>query len=219
MAAEDNGEVRCFSTPVGSKQLDCTHFFSQEAFIKAVAQVKIGICPLLYGKGRRLNHANFSASANNHSFNTSELGFTTKLVSSSATKRGRTRVYDQCQYTDNVYTDEEILRPGKRIRNSSGQGQISMASNPSRKAIRIGDTDIVYAYYDHTLRRCQQLWCKSIGKTWVKAILPKKQSTNPYTKGDASRPDWWPKTYFKVGEYTPRKLRHKEPDHLIMGGK
>ncbi len=44
---------------------------------------------------------------------------------------------------------------------------------------------------------------KLIAKHYIKHLEPRKQSLYPYCKGDASKPDWWPK-----------KIRHREPDHL-----
>ncbi|KAI1116080.1 hypothetical protein F5Y14DRAFT_85559 [Nemania sp. NC0429] len=219
VAAEDNGKAICFSTPVGSKQLDCTQFFDQGAFVKEVARVKTGISSTLERRSsHRLDHANLSVLGDDQSFNSSRSDGTP----SSTSKRSRARARDQCQYT-NPYIDDENSRPGKRVRTHSsqrgpqGQGRMSMASNMSRKAIKVGDSEAIYAFYDYTFRRCQQLACKLIGKAWIKAILPKKQASNPYTEGDKTRPDWWPETYCNIGDRKPIYLRHKEPDHLIMG--
>lgn len=93
-----------------------------------------------------------------------------------------------------------------------------MGTMQPRKGIRIGDSDAVYAFYDHRLKCCQQTACKIIAKAWVKAVAPKKQTTNPYTRGDKTRPDWWPKTYCRFGEDEHKDLRHKEPDHLGKEG-
>ncbi|KAI0476722.1 hypothetical protein F4859DRAFT_60023 [Xylaria cf. heliscus] len=91
---------------------------------------------------------------------------------------------------------------------------MSIGTMQPKKGIRIGDSDAVYAYYDHRLKCCQQTACKIIAKAWVKAVAPKKQSTNPYTGGSKTRPDWWPTMYRKFGENTYKDLRHKEPDHI-----
>lgn len=46
-------------------------------------------------------------------------------------------------------------------------------------------------------------------------LAPKKQANNPYTKGDATAPDWWPKPW---GPGKKDKTRHIEPDHMWKNG-
>jgi hypothetical protein len=94
-----------------------------------------------------------------------------------------------------------------------------MVTIQPKRGIKIGDDEAVYAFYDQRFRSCQQAACKIIAKAWVKAVEPKKQSTHPYTRGDETRPDWWPKTFSKVRSDVVEELRHKEPDHLGKDGK
>ena len=134
----------------------------------------------------------------------------------------RARPQGRPNYPDvvmNEYVDEVTRKSKKRPR--AGSRQLVIASRQAiqpTKGIRIGDGDAVYALYDHHLKCCQQTACKIIAKAWVKAVAPKNQSTPPYTKGDKTRPDWWPKLYCRYGEDTYKELRHKEPDHLGKDG-
>lgn len=91
---------------------------------------------------------------------------------------------------------------------------IPAATTAKKRSITIGDSQQVWAFYDQCLKACQQNACKIMGKAWVKAVAPKKQSTNAYIKGDSSAPDWWPKRY---GPNSSDYVRHKEPDHLLKG--
>ncbi|KAI0526502.1 hypothetical protein F5B22DRAFT_641644 [Xylaria bambusicola] len=194
VAAEDNGRVICLSTPIGSSQLDHEQFFDQNAFLNNINQIR---------RGDPLDGPDLSIGA--------ELGTILQ-------ETGRTRTQSRYSYPNNVvagYADDATRRSRKRPRASSRQpGSASRQAVEPKKGIRIGDSDAVYAFYDHHLRCCQQSACKMIAKAWVKAVAPKKQSTHPYTRGDRSRPDWWPKVYCKYGEDTYKALRHKEPDHL-----
>ncbi|KAI0448018.1 hypothetical protein F4803DRAFT_545541 [Xylaria telfairii] len=205
VAAEDNGRVICLSTPFGSSQLDHDVFFNSDAFIREVVRVQ-------------------QAPIDNQSFNEPELAYNTGM-SISAPEVNVTRTRDRHQYPKGT-VDNDIngaaRRSKKRPRASSKQRGgssirrevMSMGTLQPRKGIRIGDSDAVYAFYDHRLKCCQQTACKIIAKAWVKAVAPRKQTTNPYTRGDKTRPDWWPKTYCRFGEDTYKDLRHKEPDHL-----
>ena len=76
--------------------------------------------------------------------------------------------------------------------------------------LEIGDTEKVIAYYEAALRRFQQLNCRNIAKSFIKAIEPRKQVKHPYNGGrsgdpEATKPAWW-----------PASVMHKEPDHLKM---
>ncbi|KAI1359529.1 hypothetical protein F5Y08DRAFT_76687 [Xylaria arbuscula] len=193
VAAEENGKVICLSSPVGSSQLDHEQFFDQGAFINSINQRRRADPP-----------------------DESELGPRTVL---NIQEVGRARPQLRHSYSNTMVRDEYADNVNRRSRKRprAGSRQPAVASRhaiQATKGIRIGDGDAVYAFYDHHLRCCQQTACKIIAKQWVKAVAPKKQSTNPYTKGHESRPDWWPKVYCKYGEDTYRELRHKEPDHL-----
>ncbi|KAI1751403.1 hypothetical protein F4782DRAFT_181966 [Xylaria castorea] len=203
VAAEENGKVICLSTPYGSSQLDHGVFFDQDAFIRESNRVQ---------------------QADNQSFDELQRRFSTGM-SMGILEADRTRIRDRRHYpksTVEVSANDAARRSKKRPRTGSNhrgldnikQENMPMAAMPPRKGIRIGDTAAVYAFYDHRLRSCQQTACKTIAKAWVKAIAPKKQSIHPYTGGDVTRPDWWPKTYHRFGEDTDKPLRHKEPDHL-----
>ncbi|RYC63231.1 hypothetical protein CHU98_g2956 [Xylaria longipes] len=204
VAAEENGRVICLSTPFGSSQLDHTVFFNSEAFLREVDRVH-------------------QAPVDNQPFVKSELGFNTGM-SVDVPEVNRTKIGDRHQYskiTADSCANDTARRSKKRPRASSKQrgtgtkqDRIPMGFLQPKKGIRIGDRDAVYALYDHRLKCCQQTACKIIAKAWVKAVAPKKQSTHPYTGGDRTRPDWWPKTYCSFGEDTVKDLRHKEPDHL-----
>ncbi|KAK4123395.1 hypothetical protein N657DRAFT_656640 [Parathielavia appendiculata] len=82
----------------------------------------------------------------------------------------------------------------------------------TKRALVIGDSNEVLKFYDHRFRCIQQSACKEIAKAFVKVIAPKKQANNPYTKRDASAPDWWPKP---SGPGEKGKVRHIEPDHQL----
>ncbi|GAW21802.1 hypothetical protein ANO14919_113270 [Xylariales sp. No.14919] len=163
-----------------------------------------------------LNEVNRIQQASSQSFNEPELGFSTEM--STCVPETRARTHGRLD----SYVDNEVRKSKKRPRAGSKQPGISSRQDSislvtiqqPKRGIRIGDTEAVYAFYDHNLKCCQQTACKIIAKAWVKAVAPKKQSTHPYTRGDESRPDWWPRTYCKFGEDNYRVLRHKEPDHL-----
>lgn len=72
-----------------------------------------------------------------------------------------------------------------------------------RRTIQINDADEVTEYYYNTFRTIQQVACRLIAKAWIKALAPRKQSTNPYTGGQEHAPAWWPEGTI-----------HKEPDHI-----
>ncbi|KAJ2982732.1 hypothetical protein NUW58_g6380 [Xylaria curta] len=204
VAAEDNGKVFCLSTPVGSLQLEYEKFFDRMGFLEEAQRIQ-------------------QVPPDIQSFNQSEPCYDTEMSTgipdSSSRIRGR-RPYSNS--TADSRAVEATRRSKKRPRAGSKQSRIgisrpsniSMVTIQPRKGIKIGDSDAVYAFYDHRLKCCQQTACKLIAKAWVKAVAPKKQSTHPYTRGDKTRPDWWPKTYCRFGEDTYKELRHKEPDHL-----
>lgn len=81
---------------------------------------------------------------------------------------------------------------------------------PCSRAIKIGDANAIWNFYEQRFNNCQQIACKLIAKAWVKVVEPKKQSTHPYVGGDEKAPGWWPKSQTKI--------RHKEPDHLSKRG-
>ncbi len=84
-----------------------------------------------------------------------------------------------------------------------------------KKALAIGDSNAVWEFYDRGFKCIQQTACKEMGKALIKIIAPKKQANNPYTKGDATAPDWWPRPW---GPGEKDRVRHVEPDHLWKKG-
>ncbi|EGX89113.1 kinesin, putative [Cordyceps militaris CM01] len=102
-------------------------------------------------------------------------------------------------------------RKRPRPRNPLNDDEDTQMTVSSRRGIRVGDSDAVWAFYEQRFKNCQQTACKLIAKAWVKAVEPKKQSTHPYTGSDEKAPDWWPKPW---GPTKDDKVRHKEPDHL-----
>ncbi|KAI1149205.1 hypothetical protein F4825DRAFT_453693 [Nemania diffusa] len=198
-AMENDNSITYFSSPASDPQINFHAFFNSGAFAKEV---------------RRIERVRNGSS----SFDGPELGFNPEMHTP-IYESSRTDVRDQ--YYQPIAADgstsDNVRRPRKRQRTNSdipsGRG-MSMATTEASRGIKIGDVHAVYAFYDHYLKCCQQTACKTLGKAWVKAIAPKKQSTNPYTKGDETRPDWWPKFYRKFGCETWKNMRHKEPDHL-----
>jgi hypothetical protein len=81
----------------------------------------------------------------------------------------------------------------------------------SRKALRIGDEQAVWKFYETRFKNCHQNLCKILAKAWVKVVEPRKQTNHPYTGGDDKAPTWWPQPW---GTSKEEKVRHKEPDHL-----
>lgn len=84
-----------------------------------------------------------------------------------------------------------------------------------KKALKIGNKDEVWKFYEQRFKNIQQSACKMIAKAWIKLIAPKKQSNHPYTGQEARAPDWWPKP---IGPARDERVRHKEPDHLYKPG-
>lgn len=94
------------------------------------------------------------------------------------------------------------------------------------QAIKIRD---LLEWYTTALKMMGQLACKDIGKIWIKACHPKKQTTHPYNGGATNKkslrlygfggaltkPDWWPPM---VGWEEGKGCRHQEPDHIKKPG-
>ncbi|KAJ8132110.1 hypothetical protein O1611_g1513 [Lasiodiplodia mahajangana] len=199
VAAEDEGEVFCSSIPLNSSQLNYQRFFDQKAFVAEISRAKEETGQLL-----------------DQSF-CSEMD-TSGLARTRTSMRSRRR-YQAIQ--GDGYDNDEDHRPRKRQRTiSSGHGidHGTLSAGP-QTWIRISDQFAVNGLYDRCFKAFQQTVCKTLAKAWIKAIAPKKQSTNPYTRGDASRPDWWPAYYCKHGDTEWKPMRHKEPDHIGREGK
>lgn len=76
--------------------------------------------------------------------------------------------------------------------------------------LEVGDTEKVVSYYETVLKRFQQVNCRSIAKSFIRVIEPRKQVRYPYNGGrtgnpELTKPPWW-----------PAGIMHKEPDHLKM---
>lgn len=69
--------------------------------------------------------------------------------------------------------------------------------------IDVADQDSLRQFYLNAFEAFQQLNCRVIAKSYIKAIEPNKKINFPYNKGDSKKPKWW-----------PSHVWHKEPDHL-----
>lgn len=120
-----------------------------------------------------------------------------------------------------AFDNEPALKTRKRPRSHAPRGLLNEENDPpmaiaaAKKGIRIGDSDVVWNFYQQRFKNCQQTACKLIAKAWVKAVEPKKQSHHPYTGKDEKAPEWWPKPW---GPSNLDRVRHKEPDHLYKKG-
>ncbi|KAL2753619.1 hypothetical protein ACRALDRAFT_2110380 [Sodiomyces alcalophilus JCM 7366] len=116
-----------------------------------------------------------------------------------------------------AFGDDDHVGFGPRKRSRGHRRPMNDESAPAvtveatKRALRIGDSQEVWDFYDQRFRNCQQTACKLIAKAWVKVVEPKKQTNHPYTGQDEKAPAWWPKPW---GPTKDEKVRHKEPDHL-----
>jgi hypothetical protein len=106
------------------------------------------------------------------------------------------------------------------------RGTETSTLEPCGDRLNVGDDNACSAFYIRLLTDAQQGLCKRLGKWWIKAINPNKQTKNPYAGGSGTKPNWWPMTppNNALGEPNPGTLengfvRHKEPDHLTRSGK
>ncbi|KAI8628634.1 hypothetical protein F5Y19DRAFT_476181 [Xylariaceae sp. FL1651] len=221
VAAEENGKVICLSTPLGSSQLDHQRFFNEKAFLREINRVQQGMASSsTQGEQESRTTLSNSVLADNQSYEEPELSFGTEM-NRYASETNRTRALDHLHGSDSVldsFNDEGSYRARKRPRGGVMRREASIVEEsfprpalPPKRGIKIGDEQAVWNFYDQRFRNIQQTACKLIAKAWVKAVEPKKQSTHPYTGGDKTRPDWWPKLW---GPQLHQKVRHKEPDHL-----
>ncbi|KAF7134036.1 hypothetical protein CNMCM5793_005616 [Aspergillus hiratsukae] len=92
-------------------------------------------------------------------------------------------------------------RPAKRCRtlvDDSGKQKAAVEVLPD-----CSNTQRVIARYRQNFSNLTQNDCRSIGQAWIDLIEPNKQRIHPYTKGDASKPNWW-----------PPNVQHRSPHHL-----
>lgn len=81
----------------------------------------------------------------------------------------------------------------------------------------IGDNEKWEKWMVSALCALQQLGCRTMAKEWIKAIHPKKQSTNPYNgKNPETKQQGDPNDIKPV--YWPNDVQHKEPDHIHKEG-
>lgn len=85
--------------------------------------------------------------------------------------------------------------------------------------LRIGNRDLLRRYYAKAFEEFQQLNCRSIAKSYIKLVEPRKQVHFPYNgrttiagvpqrvNPEMTKPGWW-----------PAGVVHKEPDHLLKQG-
>jgi len=117
-------------------------------------------------------------------------------------------------------SDDDDSSPARRKRargshcNRIKEDTPAVAPTLKTKQLIIGDEAEVKKFYVQRFKDMQQSSCKVLGKAFVKAVEPKKQTHHPYTKGDEGAPSWWP----LQGDQEER-ARHKEPDHLLKPGK
>ncbi|KAK6353526.1 hypothetical protein TWF696_005489 [Orbilia brochopaga] len=100
-----------------------------------------------------------------------------------------------------IATDPENSNPSTGEKRTNEEGE---ETEEKSIALRIGDTEAVTNYLVTRFVQIQQLDCRALAKSWIKAVEPRKQSHSPYNKGDATRPYWW-----------PLHVPHREPDHLL----
>lgn len=108
--------------------------------------------------------------------------------------------------------DRPMRHSAKRRRGRTSFGDDAAPRVYARVGLTIGNSAEVRNYYHSIFVAIQQNACKITAKAWIKLIAPKKQSTHPYTGGDESAPDWWPRTSGEGRDQ--QKVRHTEPDHI-----
>ncbi len=117
----------------------------------------------------------------------------------------------------------EQSRPSKRYKpnakaysaavhsQSSHNDSCSESEIEYQEQLMIGDRSRLDEFYMARFTELQQTVCKTVCKTWIKVIEPRKQSNYPYSKGkepQTHKPPWW-----------PEDVTHREPDHIKKPGK
>lgn len=114
---------------------------------------------------------------------------------------------------------------------ASSEDDAPLPSSEEYSPVKIGNKNAVKKFYEDIFSRIGQANLKSILKTWIKVIEPRKQSTYPYNggskaeaskmmfgednPGELTKPPWWPSS---MGREGGSKCRHREPDHLTKKG-
>jgi Protein of unknown function (DUF2841). len=83
------------------------------------------------------------------------------------------------------------------------RGSIPLGS--AKGYLRVGDKKQMLEYYEEAFEEFQQLNCRLLAKAIIKVIQPLKKSKYPYN--GQVMPPWW-----------PRRVPHKEPDHMRKAG-
>lgn len=78
---------------------------------------------------------------------------------------------------------------------------VAMSTNSSGSMLDLADRGAVDEALSWVLVQIRQHTLKSLAKSWIKAIEPRKQARYPYKNGP--RPPWW-----------SLNIEHKEPDHI-----
>ncbi|KAF7712477.1 Uncharacterized protein PECH_003095 [Penicillium ucsense] len=119
------------------------------------------------------------------------------------------------------FLDQNKRRRRDSRRTSNAQPQYKPASptpapRPGHTVLRVGDRDLLRRYYEKAFEDFQQLNCRTIAKSYIKLVEPRKQVHFPYNgrkviagvaqrvDPEQTKPAWWP-----VG------VLHREPDHLL----
>jgi len=133
------------------------------------------------------------------------------MSGSGESSSGSQRRYQRRQ---NVSTDSDDEKDRTVKRSKRQRNEHPMIPITERKTIGLksGDKNELEKFYFLRFKDMQQNACKIIGKAFVKALEPKKQTHYPYTKGADKAPPWWPNTKGENG------VRHREPDHLLKAG-
>lgn len=122
------------------------------------------------------------------------------------------------------FLDQNKRRRRDSRRTSNAQPQYKPVSptptpRPGHTVLRVGDRDLLRRYYEKAFEDFQQLNCRTIAKSYIKLVEPRKQVHFPYNgrkviagvaqrvDPEQTKPAWWP-----VG------VLHREPDHLLKRG-
>lgn len=105
--------------------------------------------------------------------------------------------------------------------NGDASSPTTIAPPASWTAMRVGDERRMKKYYERAFEVFQQLNCRVIAKAYIRMVEPRKQVHHPYNgrlpgggnapeqlDPEATKPPWW-----------PAGVTHREPDHLLKGGK
>ncbi|PKS10339.1 hypothetical protein jhhlp_002090 [Lomentospora prolificans] len=191
----DDGNPATFSGPGTLSLSQISQFFDMETFRTFSQQAATGAA---------YDDSDYGVDSNFRS------GFGREFSSRRMNERRRSSALDAM---DNELTYKTRKRPrshsSRQLLNEDRDVPVSISA--TKKPIRIGESDVVWNFYQQRFKNCQQTACKLIAKAWVKAVEPKKQSHHPYTGKDEKAPEWWPKPW---GPMKDERVRHKEPDHL-----